>query len=504
MSLIFLNDGDQWDKNINQFLSGLDLGEKFDINDIKTKTITIKKDRAVALSQEDANVIMATSGVAKEVMAYIFNRKDDGSMDAKLLQSRGLYNAKDQDILNAAVAKVNEQYLEWGEKLVQGSYIVLVDFNNFKENRSKDNSSVTYDTEARAYAYKIDCPREKLDEFYATAWADPNSSDAAKAAARKGFDNFNIDLIPVAAVSGTSFGTASIISSVTSLVSMQGNPNRTPEGAAELAYNNAFTKLENAIPAWQVAVSIISKHPLKAKIGKKEGVKNTQRFRSYSYTEDEEGNLVSKPGGYLRAVEVADNKGVATGESATTTFYQISGLANIDERWTIKQSNDLKLGVGLEPKLGGFSRFSINVGFDYLIRMWNGGHSLYGLANFGTDPLAEMHNGVAAFNLIFGGGVGYGLKLTRMFELAPYAMVGADSYIVNKNSNPSGSSTAALYIEPGVRFSVNFYPLSIYAKGCYDILIGANEYNFYGVYNSNLKHPHKSGLGASVGVKWAF
>ena len=53
-------------------------------------------------------------------------------MDDGLLRYRGHYNADDQDVINAAAAKVGEQHLAWGEDLVNSSYILLLDFFNIR------------------------------------------------------------------------------------------------------------------------------------------------------------------------------------------------------------------------------------------------------------------------------------------------------------------------------------------------------------------------------------
>lgn len=505
LSVVVLNRGDKWDQYINEFITNLIVDEKFDVNDIATKTINARVDRSEALTQGFVDTLLINSGISREILGFVFNRKSDGSMDDALLRSRGLYNAKDQDILNASAAKVQEQYLEWGEKLLNGGYIALLDVSNLKENvtQKKDGStSVNYDADVKAYVYKLACDRAKLDDFYSVAWADATSSAAAKAAARKAFDQFEMGYFPVATVSGSNSSTSSMLSSVKSIIASGSNPDTTPLGAIQLAYNNVMSKLENTIPAWQVAVSIVETHPLRAKIGMKEGLKNGQRFRAYSYAEDKDGNLVSEKRGYLRATKVFDNRSVATGSTEPSEFYQISGVANIQEGWTIKQKNDLRLGVGLSPGLG-LSAFQINLDLDYLVRISQMG-SIYALVSLGTDPTAcDFSNGV--FDIIFGVGAGYGLHLTRMFELAPYAKVGVDALAVSDDTPGyyKGSGTSAFFVEPGARFSVNFYPLSVYLKVYYDYLMGANS-GFYGVWNNSSKMNHASGIGAGLGVKWTF
>lgn len=496
LSIIVVNRGDKWDSEINNFLSELVVSEKFDINDIPIKKFRIKKsDRSNPIGQALADTVLYESGVMKQVLAYIFNRQSDGSMDASRIVDRGLYNAKDQDILNAAAAKIQDQRLEWGEKLIDNSYIVVLDFWNL----SKDHSSTAgdhYYAWLDAYAYKIDFDKDKLDEFYRNAWADPDSSPGKKASARKWFDKLQVGFTPVASVMETNSSRGSTMNAIASIMTLNGNTNLTMNGAMNEAYSNVMYSLEKKIPQWNVAVPVISTKPIRAKIGDKEGIRNGQRYRAYSYSEDKNGKLVSHPEGYLRAIKIVDNIGVATGNSLTSEFCQISGLEDIQEGWTIKQSNDARMSVGLEPRIGGLSKFSVNVGLDYLFHIYENGNSLYGLFNLGIDP-AAWHFGedLSTYNLFFSAGAAYAFRFTRMFELAPYAVVGMD-LVAAKAGKFNGEGV--FLIEPGARFSVNFYPFAIYAKAFYDILSGG--VSGYGV----LESPHKSGIGLGLGLKWSY
>lgn len=377
LSVIVVTRGDGYDSQILNFAGLKSIDEKFDVNPIPTQSVSIRKDRSFAITQAEADSLIASANVAKQVLSFIYNRKEDGSMDDELLRSRGLYNAKDQDIINLAASKVNEQNLAWGEKLVDASYVVLLDFVNI----NKPDNSDSYALNVVAYAYKMDCTREKLDDFYTAAWVESSDDQQKKAAANNAFDAMELSMIPVSTVKASSNSVSALTASIPSLSFKKAAANQeeqstkptfsenSVESAANNAYMAAITKLENAIPAWQVAVSIFGTKPLVAKIGKKEGLSNGKRFRSYMYTEDKEGNLVSRKRGYLRATKVTDNRGNATGATEPSEFYQISGVSNIQEGWTIKQKNDIKLGAALTARYGGFTTLAAKVDFDYLINI---------------------------------------------------------------------------------------------------------------------------------------
>lgn len=548
LTVIVVNRGDQYDTNSLNFADKLVIDNKFDANVVDTKTFFLKKDRSQSLTDAEVDSLVSNSGVAKEILGYIYNRKEDGSMDDELLRHRGHYNATDQDVINAAAAKVGEQHLTWGESLVNSSYILVLDFMNIERPVDKKTGKVSdyYILTANAYTYKVDCDSDKLNEFYMSSWASATDTPEQKAAARAAFEKFQLDVVPVASVKNVScLNKDGMFSSIgASFNSIGGSfksmfkksskagdaeeeqveevvaepvfAENSVEKAENDAYANAVFNLEKKITEWQVATSIASVKPLKAKIGKKEGLSNGTRFRAYSYEEDEEGNLSSRKRGYLRAIKVVDNRQFATGETEPSTFYQISGLKNIEEGWTIKQNKDIRLGASVTGKVGGLSLSSVNVNLDYLIHISRVG-SLYALVNVGLDPLMYTQSigdySITNFNASLG--VGYGIHLGRIIELMPYAVVGADVLELNNGkfkdlSDEENKAVSALFVEPGIRVSFQVaYPFSIYLKAGYDILFNSDDANtHYSTLNNHVlldpKYRHHSGVFGEIGFRYAF
>ena len=369
-----------------------------------------------------------------------------------------------------------------------------------------------------------------------TCWADASYAEDAKAKAVAAFDAFEVNAVQVASADASGASLDSFVSSFTGIFKDLGamfkkspkvaegeNAEEVKEEPAapvfadksvEVALNDSYLsvipKLEKKIADWQVAVSIASVKPLKAKIGKKEGLRNGQRFRSYMYTEDKDGNLVSKKRGYLRATTVIDNRGYASGSTDMSSFYQISGGENIQEGWIIKQKNDIKLGVSVMGRVGGLSNFGVKVDLDYLAHFSRVG-SLYPMVSIGIDPtsMAIDLGGSKSSNLNFGIGAGYGLHALRWLEIMPYITLGADVFTLPKEIteiNKKASATAFL-IEPGLRVGFQVaYPVSLFVKGGYDILVepavGGN--NYYSLINAIAKNPHKSGLFVDFGIRVGF
>lgn len=515
LTVIVVSREDMYDGSSLDFVNTLVIDNKFDANIIGTRSLPLKKDRAQPLTAAEADSIVMNSGVPKEILGYIYNRKADGSMDDELIRYRGHYNADDQDVINAAAAKVGEQHLAWGEALVNSSYILLLDFFNIRKTVDKKTGEVSesYVLDANAYVYKIECGSEKLNEFYVTSWASATDSPEHKAASRDAFDRFRLDAVPVASVNASS---ESLMSS------LSGKTAASVEEAQKNAFANAMFKLENTIQEWQVGVAVISVKPIKAKVGRKEGISNGSRFRAYSYEEDRDGNLLSRKRGYLRAAEVADNRQFATGNTEPSTFYQISGIRDIEEGWILKEKKDLKVGVSANVRIGGLSPLSVNATLDYLIHFSKIG-SVYAIVNAGLDPLVYTQNEIlkdkegnpaviSNFNLAVG--AGYGFRAGRFIEVMPYVVTGTDylkldgEMVFEDFTDNENKKNAAFFLEPGLRVSFQIaYPFSICLKGGYDLLLNnidtSTDYNYI---NSALdpRLRHRSGIFVEAGFRYAF
>ena len=549
LTVIVVSRGDMYDENSLDFVNTLVIDNKFDANPIGTRSLFLKKDRTQPLTAAEADSLIRNSGVSKEILGYIYNRKEDGSMDDGLIRYRGHYNADDQDVINAAAAKVGEQHLAWGEGLVNSSYILLLDFFNIRRPVDEKTGEVSdsYVLDANAFVYKIDCGSDKLNEFYVTSWASATDTPERKAAAREAFDSLRLDVVPVASArasststSGLAGGSDAYVDVLAGLLSKSLGQEEDKEGqvkektsapvpeentvvkAQKNAFADAMFKLEKLIPGWQVGVAVISVKPIKAKVGRKEGLSNGSRFRAYSYEEDRNGNLLSRKRGYIRAAAVADNRQFATGRTDPSTFYQISGVRNIEEGWILKEKKDLKVGVSANMRIGGLSALSVNATLDYLIHFSKLG-SAYAIVSAGLDPLVytqnqvfkdKEDNPVAISNFNLAVGAGYGFRAGRFVELMPYVVVGTDylkldgDMVFEDFTDEENNKNAAFFLEPGLRASFQVaYPFSICLKGGYDLLLNdIDARTHYGYINRSLdpRLRHRSGVFIEAGFRYAF
>ena len=292
VTFIAIQRGDSYDKDVLSAVSGFNPGQKFDMNDIRTKSLSVRKTRSLSTKNYSSDYTVPLETVSnavnsnvlgREILSYIFNRDGDGFMNDKLIRYRGNYDAKDQDVINARASRVGLDALgDAGHGLVSHSYIVVADPYTI-EKQVSDKGKVTWTSYTKGYAYKLDLSEAELNDFYDKCWIYEEDDNVTRDNKRRAFYEFEPKMTPVAVVSSSGTGT-------------------TTAGAVSSSLYGLITELENNISDWEVAVTISARKPLRAKIGSKEGLRNGARFRSYSYKEDNSGNLISVPRGYLRAL----------------------------------------------------------------------------------------------------------------------------------------------------------------------------------------------------------
>ncbi|WP_143260802.1 hypothetical protein [Alistipes sp. An66] len=514
LSIIVVDRGDNYDDTVFEAVRSINLGDKFDLNLIPTNRITISGNRANTVGGIEVGKAVNASDLGKEILSYWFDRQADGTMNAKRLEQRGNYNADDQDVLNARAAKVGPESLgDTGYALVSGSYVMILDYSGITSSKN-DKQEVSWSVTTNAYVYQIDYSQD-IEAQVIEAWVYEDDTPEAIAQKNEAYDKILVGMSPKATVSYT-----------TSAKEADGGV----RAAIVEGYGETLLRLENQIPAWNVTTAIAKRNPLRAKIGTKEGVKNRMRFRAYLVKGDKNGNPYTVPKGYIRATTVADNRGMATGQSTKfTEFYQISG-GKIDEGMTIKQKNDLGMGVSLGYKVGGLAPYNLTV--DYLASINTKGFSHYGLLNIGYDMFSGSKigdkvgkyldagdltgltdGGISYIN--FGIGYGFGIRPIRHVELMPFIMGGGD-YMMNHNdflkedageeTEDSFSKKIAWYGNAGLRVNFNVkYPLQLFIQADYTLLI--EEGSYYKAFNDLLKVGdlgHKNSFGIMAGVKWTF
>jgi hypothetical protein len=223
---------------------------------------------------------------------------------------------------------------------------------------------------------------------------------------------------------------------------------------------NNLAAIEKTIEEFKVKTSIYSTHPLRAKIGKKEGLKTDQRYFVFEMEQDRAGNIKAKRKGVVRASRnITDNRTVSSGKSGTSRFYQVAG-GRLDEGMLLQQRNDAGLALTLGGSKGGFggfdARLDINISrllganMPSMIKLYVEG----GYDNTKSDIVIADQSSIHTTSGFtrFGGGLAKEICFAHYFKLQPYAGIGLESTTDKDNKDISLSS---FYGRAGILFGLN-------------------------------------------------
>lgn len=559
VSVISTRYNDEYDNTVMNTVHGFSFGSKFDVNNIRTEYINVSQSRTMpegtvsswgySPDQATINDVLSrlnNANVGKEILSYILNPDAQGRFNRDIINTRGQWNASDKDYIESKATQVDAMGQD-GEQLIDNSYIIVFDMRNPVRNETKATDSkgkeytiVTWSADMGAMVFEIADAEEVINDVISNMWITDRDDAATRAAKKSAFDNLKVNMRHVASVGVHSSG-------------------KELSNAVANAKDQLMTKLEDQIESWQVTIDCETVHPyITAKIGKKEGVKNAQRYGIYGQVyNSSKDRLEFKRKGYVRATEVADNRRVADGTSDSTYFYRISGNAELTGTEILKQRNDLMLGISFNYNYNGsnleptetrtFGSFSmIDIGLDYLAYIHKNGCSHYIMVGLGFDNLNgdNLYKGQKQFGTygmlldpegqpLFKNGASYvninigymfGIKIKQYAEIQPFLRGGIDMVSAStsieldeaalrsiayyedytiKNENDLKKSSSAYYIDPGIRLSFNvIYPVQIYLQANYSVLIsGGDKYNIMNKYFIDCGYGHSHGLGVGGGVR---
>ena len=471
-----------YDAFVANWAKNQDFGGKFDYNNIEIpqigKIVNVKSQNNL----DSIRKILLDYAVPKKVADY-WVQYDGKLFKAGVLEDRAAYNKTDEDILKDRAAKLGGKDLfNLGKELMKNSFLLVAGPTVVTSSTSKKGVT-TYSATSTGFVYHVDLNDEVLEEM-SQVWLDESSSNED----RQKYENLIIGLESTATVSGAT-GTG-----------------KTPEEAITESLDELFEKLEKKVDKWQVVTTIYDIKPMRAKIGTKEGLKNSDRYTIFRLFDLEDGETVVKKVGYARATNVAENKMMADGQSPTSTFYQISGRKNGQPGMYLKQNKDLHLSVAVSGNFLKNALAPVIVDVDYLIHtsqtlgmMQYGGLSIG--ANFGKQKWDDKTGFWLPVSLHYG----LGLHFLRWFELTPNVGVGAMMPLSAAEDSNSGDDASfakklAYYAHGGLKFSFQvWYPVSLFIRADYSFDFAHGEWwEYYAPKNK----PFGFSLGAGVRVNF--
>jgi len=406
------------------------------------------------------------AGTGKKMIEKWFSRQANGMFNLDYIHQCGLYNASDQDVLMSGAAKRGEAVLfDAGEKLVNKTYVLVLSPYDLKysDNETSHGWSGSYDV----FLYKLNFDSEVVSRFY-EQWPFDDDPEAVKNAKIAAFDTLSFTLSPF-------YGKPGQYSSSTEYYIKDKKPKTSEQLLNELVasmYNDALFNIDKDLEPFRVKMSVSGTHPIRSKIGKKEGLKCDQRYFVYEYVwNDKTGTADQDRKAVVRSTgKITDNRGVATGASGESRFYQVYG-GTVRQGMVMQQRNDFGISLLAGYEAGGIGGFDaglwIRTGFATNVP------SLYLMADFGFDMgTYEYFDGLEEdFSFFrYSVGLGKGIRLARIVELTPYAGWGQEStsnydsdtetgYESIKTSYIKGGGVLGINISPGISVmgQLNFY-----------------------------------------------
>lgn len=411
--------------------------------------------------------------VSKEIVSKWYNRKDDGSMDLDLIFDRGTFNATDAQYIKAQATKRGENILkDYGNRLIEKSYILVLDYQSIVNMReAKVEKMKGWKATVNGYLYKVKYNEETQNALY-DCWIYPEDSPEVRKEKIKKFQELNI---PIEFVTQTVvYITASQPSEDTQLGKLikQKTEDQLFEELVQKGYDESLYYLEMKHEDFMVKTTIHQAHPIRVKIGLKEGLKCDNRYFAYEYVYNEKTNSAEpRFRGVIRATsKIVDNRQVAKGDMPTSQFYQTAGR-KLREGYLIRQQNDLglELLLGYEAgEVGGVygridARMGRYVGIKALFVYVDGG-----VQAKDYDIGFSTYKGVAFLH--YGAGLAKGFMLTRNLELRPYIGLGQEQA---SHSDFDNGSLKVLYLKAGANLALNL-------KHNIQLMGGIGSYSFIG------------------------
>lgn len=501
---------------VKESFSKLAFGDKYYRNDIGISVLKPNFTRAefsVKPNELIAN-LLKEQRVAEQIIAHWYSMKDDGSMSLELVHERGMFNATDASYLQAQSTKRgNTALMDYGTRLINLSYILVLDYKDIKtmaEAKIKDMRG--WKADVNGYLFKLDYNEEIQNAFY-DSWIDETDAPEAKEEKKGKVQQITVPISFVTKVSQPT--TSSQAEGTTQLGKFvkQKSEKILLEELVQKSYDEVLYFLEKGYEEFRVKTTVYQVRPIRAKIGKKEGLKTDYRFFAYEYVYNEKKNTVEpKFRGVIRATSnIVDNRKVASGDMGTTKFYQTAGR-RIRAGYLLQQRNDFgaSLLVGYENgEVGGvYGRVDLRLGrfigmkATYLYVEGGFQSKDYGTISWTDENGVSGTASESATFLRYGAGIAKGFHFARNFELAPYVGAGLET----AKYSDLDEDLSSLYFRVGANLALNL-------KHNIQLVGGAGVYSFiskasYGDFEleeswSDL-FENREGVSAMVGIRIQF
>ena len=485
LSMIYLDYNDSYSVPISNLFPRFSLDSKYDINKITTECIRVNEKRTKADRYgyyqapdrtQDIQAFLNNHNTGKEIVSYLFNRNSlTGEMSTERIYERGLYNVSDQNILESRATKRGLEGLkDQGFSLIGNCHLMVVDYANIRYEYKKgdDNGDYYWYATPAAYLFKIEWNEELQNKLF-DCWIDENTPPTERKNKKIAFNKLYIPMKFIIRVTDDSRSECTGIEEQQRKINNGGKRKHSNDELKENAFNKMILmatnylgeRIEGKYESFQIQNCVYAIHPIRAKIGKKEGVGVNDRYFVYEHiAKNDHSTKLARKGVVKATTHIAENRKIATGNSPTTEFYQIAG-GRLEEGMTLKEKQSYYINLDLGYRYGELE--GIYAGINT---------SLY--ATRATNHYIMLQ--VTGWEKAVTASIDYGFGLRcNNFEIYPYIGAGLDSFLKDKDESEADDKAGknnAWLAQGGVRFNLNiYYPVQLFGAIEYNYLLSEGE-----------------------------
>lgn len=446
-------------QDVKAKIGSLAISDKYYNNNLNQLSFSAPFSRGTPKISDEIKNYLNEQKVGRSVISKWYARQSDGTMTMDLIFERGMFNATDAAFIKAQSTKLGNAVLQdYGNRLIERSYVLVLDYESVKTMKeAKMPKMKGWKSTVTGYLFKINYNDETQNALY-ESWIYPEDSQSVKDEKNKKFEQINFAIEYVAKT--TVYATASQAEGTTQLGRLikEKSEDELLLEMVQKGYDETLYFLEKNHEDFMVKTTIFQVSPIRAKIGKKEGLKCDNRYFAYEYVYDEKTNS-SKPKmrGVIRATsKIVDNRQVAKGDSPTSKFYQTAGR-RLKTGYLLRQQNDygIEITAGYEfGEVGGAyarldARLGRYIGIKSLFLYVDGGAEVKKY----IDPyILGQENDIMFYR--YSAGVAKGFMLTRNVELRPYVGFGQE-VATYKDWDDAAGDLKVLYVKGGANLALN-------------------------------------------------
>lgn len=286
---------------------------KFNSHNIGPFLIPIRNGN-IERSKEIENYLN-NNNVAKQLVSRWFNRDSNGLFNMDLVAKRGEYNASELDV-KVALNSVRGKALlkDAGEELISNTFIIIYDFSSEPTGNSARTGLPTMCFNLKSYLYRLVWDDKTASVFYNDYWVDKNNPDPSRIQAFEESDLFKLKFV------GSSVVKSKIVTDPEKHIVFVGD-------IIEKLMDDSMAELQRNYEEFRVKFPLYSGNPIAAKIGKKEGLKEGDKFEVLEQIVNPDGTTKYQKIGEIRVgseKDIWDNTAVGDwfgkADSDYTTF----------------------------------------------------------------------------------------------------------------------------------------------------------------------------------------